>query len=169
MASTSTTATPPKSEIREQNRGLPLTQETPPQTPASASVPSLSQARRTIEDNWYRLLHGLHHEGGVTYRTGAVFRSKSDLLRLNGVKVMPKFEKLPIHHPLVLEKLASVAEETGKPLANEEEILLAKLQPLSLKQLQGYCAVEEIDDCGAHSKDELIRVILAASEARRSR
>ena len=43
----------------------------------------------------FKLLRGSHQEDGVTYEPGAVFESKSNLLELNYIKVVPRFEQIP--------------------------------------------------------------------------
>lgn len=44
----------------------------------------------------FKLLAGLHNEGGRTYQRGEIIHSKSHLLRLNPLNpnLMPKFEEV---------------------------------------------------------------------------
>lgn len=98
----------------------------------------------------FRLLAGRHHEGGITYNRGDVFKSASDLLKHN--RGHRKFELLA-ETPQV-QQTAPTSTLTSEPTD--------ELSGRTVAELRAMAEEDEIDLGGATKKEDILRIIREA-------
>ena len=102
----------------------------------------------------FRVLHGLHSEGGRVYDAGSVVDSKSNLLRFNQPGAV-KFQALP---DSTLLDSTPVSEPDTEPTDLLENMTVADLRKLAEE--------EEINLDGTTRKDQIVAAIRAATQPR---
>ena len=105
----------------------------------------------------FKVLRGLHSEGGCTYQPGDVVDSASDLSRHNRPGSR-KFEKVEGDVPSSIEAVQVAAE---KGFNSSEEPAVVPLEHLTLKQLKDLASEWEIDLGSSIKKDEIISTLRA--------
>jgi len=92
----------------------------------------------------FKLLSGIHNEGGNTYYAGDIIDSKSDLLKHNVSGSSPRYEK--------------AAESTPSSVQSRTD----QLDAMTVSQLREFAEAEEIDLGEATKKAEILAVIYAS-------
>lgn len=105
----------------------------------------------------FRVLRGIHSEGGVTYEAGGIVDSSTNLLRMNSPGSV-KFVKVG-QEPV----LASASE----PLQSPDQLIPTagdSLDAMTVAELREFAREEGIDLEGANRKDQIIEAIRAATQ-----
>lgn len=126
--------------------------------------------------NYYKVISGIHAEGGNVYKKGDVFESAYNLERLNFPPTSIKFEKVSEEDPRVL-KLKNKSQKPAEPEQEVEEPSVAtavatdpgyskeELQELKSKDLESIAEelgldISEVSKSARYRKQELITLIL---------
>lgn len=96
----------------------------------------------------FRVLYGVHAEGGKVYRKGDIVESASDLLKHNIPGQAPRYGSLD-------DVVPTESREKEETEAYEE---------MTFAELKSYAEEGEIDITGATTKAQLIQKIRAAEE-----
>lgn len=99
--------------------------------------------------NYFKLLRGVHSEGGNVYRKGDCFESKSNL-SVHNHKNSVRFQKLS----------ALPTKEEQSALEVSPKYTELELSSLRLTELQQLCEDEEIDIEGLRKKREIVDKIV---------
>lgn len=117
----------------------------------------------------FRVMRGIHAEGGKVYRQGEVVDSKTDLSKHNspgatkferveepGVKASPGVPVSKLHD-------APPVRQAPPPQAADElrRNLHADLDKMSVEKLREYAAEEEIDLKGAATREAILKIVKA--------
>ena len=109
----------------------------------------------------FRILRGIHSEGGQTYGVGSVVDSKSDLGRFNSSPDEPRFERVfsdpeetraaaMAGCPELQPKAAAVAEQPAAKDAFDGK---------TVEELRGLAEEMEIDLGKARTRDQILAVL----------
>ena len=99
----------------------------------------------------FRVLCGVHSEGGRTYGVGSVVDSASDLSRLNypGVE---RFERLNVPDPLAVAVADLPKEEPAKD----------SFTNMTVEELRKFAEEAEVDLGKARTRDQILAVLRSA-------
>jgi len=110
----------------------------------------------------FRVLCGVHSEGGRTYEAGSVVNSKSDLSRLNypGVE---RFERLPDGDlPKSDPAEVAAAAQAGYDTANEMQSKKDSLDGMTVEELRKFAEGKEVDLGKARTREQILAVLRSA-------
>lgn len=110
----------------------------------------------------YMVLAGAHYEGGKQYVPGDIVDSMTDLNRLNGPGMKPKFKQVKDSR----DEEQARTQVSVAPAVQQKETsdgILGTLEGMTVSDLRKLAAEEEIDLGDAKTKEELVKVIHESS------
>jgi hypothetical protein len=109
----------------------------------------------------FRILRGVHSEGGCTYLPPAVFESEADLLRHNSTPDDPRFEQ--VYEETRAAAMAGCPELQPKTVAAvEQPAAKDAFDGKTVEELRGLAEEMEIDLGKARTRDQILAVLRSA-------